>query len=94
MDDYLLRIGMAVDNDDVFVLRIKSACSILGVDYSRALGFVVARAVAKDIKVMEGPAISTAGVKDQDILNAVAGASPGAETYTIEPEANKGVTDG
>ena len=94
MDDYLLRIGMAVDNDDVFVLRMKSACAIFDVSYTRALGFQIAKSVVTDIRVTDGPVIDTSQVKDQAILDALTKAIPGAETYIIEPEANEGVTDG
>lgn len=68
----LIAVGMALDNDDVFVLRLKTAFSLVGAEYTRPNAQAVVLRVLDQIKITEaGPAISTSGVEDRRVLRAV-----------------------
>ena len=67
----LIAVGMALNNDDVFVLRLKTACSLIGVDYTQDLAEKAVVKVLDQIQVREGPAICTDAVEDSRILSAI-----------------------
>ena len=79
----LLKIGMAVDNDELFVIRVKAACALTGVEYTRGLALRVASYVADQIEIEDGPMVSTAGVDDLKILEALTLVEPSADTSAL-----------
>lgn len=74
---------MAVDNDELFVIRVKAACALTGVEYTRGLALRVASYVADQIEIEDGPMVSTAGVDDLKILEALTFVEPSADTSAL-----------
>ena len=91
----LLKVGMAVDNDDLFVIRVRAACSLSGVEYSREVGLRVASFVTDQIDVLEGPSVSTVRVDDLRIIEALKRVNVDADTDGLGDRfAQSGVADG
>lgn len=67
----LLKVGMAIDNDDLFVIRLKAACALTGVEYNRTLGLQIASYVTDQIDILDGPSVLTQRVDDARILEAL-----------------------
>lgn len=68
----LLKVVRAVRGDDWFVERIRAACVLAGVDYTERLAMQVAADVVDDIDIDEDFAVSTSGVSDSTIIDALA----------------------
>lgn len=68
----LLKIARAVDGDEWFSVRVKIACELGGVPYSRNVALRVARACTNNIDVDEFQRVDTSAVPDEDIEAAVA----------------------
>ncbi len=67
----LLKVSRAVNGDDWFIERIKTACILQGVDYSERLAMQVAHAVVDDIQVDAELTVTTTAVTDQAIETAL-----------------------
>jgi len=83
MDSTLFKIARAVDGDDFFAMRVKIACELGGIPYTRDVLLTVAQAVADAITVDDAGAVSTSGVTDEAIITAL----PQAETAESETTA-------
>ena len=79
----LLRIAFAIDNDDIFVLRLKAACALSGVEYTRELAFKIALHVVDQITSTDGLDVNTRGVDDIRILEAIQNAHNEADTEDV-----------
>ena len=72
MESNLFKIARAVDGDDFFRMRVQIACELAGAEYSRQQLLTVAQAVVDGITVDDMGAVSTTGVTDEAIEQAIA----------------------
>lgn len=68
----LLKIARAVDGDDLFAMRVRIACELANVEYTRPVLLHVARQVADTITCTPEGTVDTAGVDDEAIMTAIA----------------------
>lgn len=83
MESNLFKIARAVDGDDFFAMRVKIACELGSIPYTREVLLTVAQAVADAITVDDAGAVSTSGVTD----DAIVAAMPRVETAGSEATA-------
>lgn len=67
----LLKIARAVDGDDWFVTRVRIACDLQSVTYTRDVALRVAQACASAITLDQFQTVDTTGVSDDQITAAV-----------------------
>jgi hypothetical protein len=79
MESNLLKIARAVDGDDLFAMRVKIACELKKITYSRDVLLTVAQAVADHITVDDAGAVDTTGVPDEAIIDALPAATQTGE---------------
>jgi len=79
MESNLFKIARAVDGDDFFAMRVKIACELNAVAYTRDVLLTVAQAVADAITVDDAGTVSTSDVTDDAIIAALPAATQ-AET--------------
>ena len=89
MDSVFLKAALAVDSDPWFLMRLKVACEMAGVDYTRHLGVAVASACAEWISVTHEMTVDTTGVTDEQISVAVAAYEPPAPEPAVTPETER-----